>query len=342
MNAPSNIDVRRIYFQTLARLTAGLLQSSDSTLVDVFSRLDALFGLLDKRDAGGLPVRVDRNDSGLPILADVIALAKDVEARSEPEHSSNDLREKMLDLMMERRRVPRPLQLREIGRAVYQEAVRGALPIFWPQGRSLSPRDEGKLKRLAWDHWDGGTNRAVFTQAWIEYRQPRAFPHSEMQALARKFSGTGFTPLASAIEFDDAFDDIALKRMKRWTMGPFYSPVFMDLPPAFAPLFDELPVDDAWMFVWHVDEVISVGTEETKSWFLAPKIKRETYAVDTTDGLATERGASASKAHALLPHRAHAKLMGMNGGGQKDSIDTLTRGMRIHSLSPDGKLFEDV
>lgn len=342
MTAHSPTDVRRVYFQTLARVTAGLLQASDPVLVDLAARLDALIDLLDKRDAGGLPVRVDRNDSGMPILADVIALANDVERRAEPAESSASLREKMLDQMMERRRVPRPLQLREIGRAVYQEAVRGALPIFWPQGRSLSPRDEGKLKQLSWDHWDGGTNRAVHTQAWIGYRQPRAFPHTEFQALARKFSGTGFTPLASAIEFDDAFADIALKRMKRWTMGPFYSPVFMDLPPAFAPLFDDLPVDDAWMFVWHVDEVISVGTEATKSWFLAPTVHRETYAVDTTDGLATERGASASKAHALLPHRAHQKLMGMNGGGLKDSIDTLTRGMRIHSLSPDGKLFEDI
>ncbi|MFK7791204.1 MAG: hypothetical protein AB8B88_00905 [Devosiaceae bacterium] len=330
-------DVRRVYFEALRRVTAGLLQSSDTVLVDIAARIDASFDLLDKRDAGGLPVRADRNDSGLPILADIIALARDVKARAEPEQSSAYLRERLLNQMMERRRVPRKLQLQEIGRAIYQEAVRGALPIFWPEGRSLQPQDEGRLKQLSWDHWDGSTNKPVFTQAWIEYRQPRAFPHTEMQALARKFSGSGFTPLASAIEFDDAFDDIALKRMKRWTLGPFYSPVFMDLPPAFAPLFADLPVDDAWMFVWHVDEVISVGTEETKSWFLAPTRYRETYAVDTTDGLATERGASASRAHALLPHRAHQKLMATKGG-----IDTLMRGMRIHSLSPDGKLFEDI
>ncbi len=337
MNAQAMPDVRRVYFQTLKRVTVGLLQSSDPVLVDVAARLDALLDLLDKRDAGGLAVRVDRNDSGMPILADVIALARDVEARKEPDASSASLREKMLDQMMERRRVPRPLQLQEIGRAIYQEAVRGALPIFWPEGRSLNPVDDGRMKRMSWDHWDGGTNRPVFTQAWIDYRQPQAFPHTEMQALARKFSGTGFTPLASAIEFDDAFPDIALKRLKRWTLGPFYSPVFMDVPAAFGPLFDDIPVDDAWMFVWHVDEVMSVGTEETKAWFLAPTRYRETYAVDTTDSLATERGASASRAHALLPHRVHQKLMATKGG-----IDTLMRAMRIHSLSPDGKLFEDM
>ncbi|MEO0385710.1 MAG: hypothetical protein AAF234_19415 [Pseudomonadota bacterium] len=330
-------DVRRVYFQTLARVTAGLLQSSDTVLVDLAARLDASFGLLDKRDAGGLAARVDRNDSGLPILADVIALAREVKERKEPEQSSASLRGRLLDQMMERRRVPRALQLQEIGRAIYQEAVRGALPIFWPEGRSLNPQDDGRLKQISWDHWDGGTNRPVFTQAWLEYRQPQAFPHTQMQALARKFSGTGFTPLASAIEFDDAFDTIALKRLKRWTLGPFYSPIFMDVPPAFEPLFADLPIEDAWMFVWHVDEVISVGTEETKSWFLAPTRYRETYAVDTTDGLATERGASASRAHALLPHRAHQKLAGYDGG-----IDTLMRGMRVHSLSPGGQLFEDV
>lgn len=337
MISPSAPDVRRVYFQTLARVTAGLLQSADPVLVDLAARLDALFGLLDKRDAGGLAARLDRNDSGLPILADVIALASEVEERREPDVASAALREKLLNEMMERRRVPRALQLQEIGRAVYQEAVRGALPIFWPEGRSLSPADDGRLKRLSWDHWDGGTNRPVFTQAWIEYRQPRAFPHSEFQTLARKFSGTGFRPLASAIEFDDAFDDIALKRMKRWTLGPFYSPIFMDLPASFEPLFADLPIEDAWMFVWHVDEVVSIGTETTQSWFLAPKIKRETYAVDTTDPLAMERGASASRGHALLPHRVHQKLIAVGGSGQ-----TITRGMRIHSLSPDGKLFEDI
>ena len=341
MNAPiasgARPDVRRIYFQTLARITAGLLQSSDPILVDLAARLDTLFGLLDKRDAGGLAVRVDRNDSGLPILADVIAVAGDVEARKEPDTSSARLRENLLNQMMERRRVPRPLQLQEVGRAIYQEAVRGALPIFWPEGRSLNPTDDGKLKRLSWDHWDGGTNRPVFKQAWIAYRQPRVFPHTELQALARKFSGSGFTPLASAIEFDDAFDDIALKRMKRWTLGPFYSPVFMSLPAVLEPLFADLPVDDAWMFVWHVDEVMSVGTEATKSWFLAPTVYRETYAVDTTDTLAVERGASASRAHALLPHRVHQKLMAVGG-----AVETMTRGMRIHSLGPDGKLFEDI
>ncbi|MEM6711751.1 MAG: hypothetical protein AAF590_05655 [Pseudomonadota bacterium] len=331
------IDVRRVYFQTLKRVVAGLLQSSDDVLVDVAARLDASFDLLDKRDAGGLAVRVDRNDSGLPILADTIALSRDVAKRAEPEESSKALKEKLLDEMMERRRVPRPLQLQEIGRAIYHEAVRGALPVFWPEGRSLSPRDDGRLKAMSWDHWDGGTNRPIFTQAWVEYRQSRAFPHTEMQALARKFSGSGFTPLAAAIEFDDAFDDIALKRLKRWTLGPFYSPIFMDIPMPLIALFRDLPVEDAWMFVWHVDEVISVGTKETKSWFLAPTRYSETYAVDTTDGLATERGASASRGHALLPHRAHQKLMAVGG-----SVETLTRGMRIHSLSPDGKLFEDI
>ena len=330
-------DVRRVYFQTLERITAGLLQASDPVLVDLAARLDALFALMDKRDAGGLAARVDRNDSGLPILADVIALARDVEARKEPVQSSMMLRDKLLDQMMEQRRVPRPLQLQQVGRAIYEEAVRAALPIFWPEGRSLNPRDDGRLKQLSWDHWDGGTNRPVFTQAWLEYRQPRAFPFSEMQALARKFSGTGFTPLAAAIEFDDAFDDIALKRLKRWTLGPFYSPIFMDLPPAFEPLFANLPVEDAWMFVWHVDEVMSVGTKATKSWFLAPTVYRETYAVDTTEPLAIERGASASRGHALLPHRVHQTLVATKGG-----IDTLMRGMRIHSLSPDGKLFEDI
>lgn len=337
MLSPSAPNIRRVYFQALARVCAGLLQSSDPVLVDLVARLDALFGLLDKRDAGGLAARVDRNDSGLPILADVIALSRDVQDRSPPTVSSRDLREKLLDEMMARRRAPRPLQLQEIGRAVYQEAVQHALPIFWPEGRSLHPKEEGRLKQLSWDHWDGGTNRPVFTQAWIEYRQMREFPHTEFQALARKFSGTGFTPLASAIEFDDAFDDIALKRMKRWTLGPFYSPIFMDLPPHFDPLFADLPIDDAWMFVWHVDEVISVGTQETKSWFLAPTRYRETYAVDTSDALATERGASASKGHALLSHRAHQKLLAQGG-----AMETLMRGMRVHSLSPDGSLFEDI
>lgn len=329
--------VRRVYFDALDRVTAGLLQSSDPVLVDVASRLEVLFALLDKRDAGGLAVRVDRNDSGLPILADVIALAQDVEARKAPDASSKSLREKILDQMMERRRVPRALALQEVGRAEYAEAVSNALPIFWPEGRSLSPKDEGRLQRLSWDHWDGGTNRPVFTQAWLKYHEPRPFALQIYQDLARKFSGSGFTPLASAIEFDDAVHHIALKRMKRWTLGPFYSPIFMDLPPAFDPLFTDLPIEDAWMFVWHVDEVVSVGSEKTKSWFLGPTRYRETYAVDTSDPLAIERGASASRAHALLSHRAHQKLLDLGG-----SMQTLMRGMRIHSLSANGQLFEDI
>ena len=330
-------DIRRVYFKALARVTAGLLQSSDRELVDVAARLDASFALLDKRDAGGLPVRVDRNDSGLPILADVIALARDVEARKPPEQSSQRLREEVLDEMLERRRVPRPLQLQQIGRALYEEAAQHALPIFWPEGRSLSPQDEGALQRISWDHWDGGTNRPIFTQAWLHYHEERPFALKVYQETARKFSGSGFTPLAAAIEFDDAVEVIALKRLKRWTLGPFYSPIFMDLPATFEPLFADLPIDDAWMFVWHVDEVISAGTEVSRMMMIGPKRYRETYAVDTTDVLSTERGASASRGHALLSHRAHQKLMAIGG-----AADTITRGMRIHSLSPDGKLFEDV
>jgi hypothetical protein len=335
--SPTPPSVRRVYFDALDRVTAGLLQSSDTVLVEVATRLEVLFALLDKRDAGGLPVRVDRNDSGLPILADVIALAQDVEARKAPTTSSHSLREKVLDQMMERRRVPRKLALQEIGRAEYAEAVSNALPIFWPEGRSLSPADEGSFQRLSWDHWDGSTNRPVFTQVWLEHREHRPFALQVYQDLARKFSGSGFTPLASAIEFDDAIEHIALKRKKRWTLGPFYSPIFMDLPPGFDPLFSDLPIEDAWMFVWHVDEVVSVGTEETKSWFLAPVRYRETYAVDTSDQLAVERGASASRAHALLSHRAHQKLLDIGG-----SMQTLMRGMRIHSLSANGQLFEDI
>ena len=330
-------DVRRVYFQTLKRVIEGLFQSSDPVLVDVAARLDALFDLLDKRDAGGLPVRVDRNDSGLPILADVIALTRDVERRVTPEQSSAELKEALLDEMMERRRVPRPLQLQAIGRAIYEEAASRALPIFWPQGRSLNPREEGRLTRLSWDHWDGGTNRPVFTQAWLHPYEARSPEIDVYQALALKFSGSGFTPLAAAIEFDDALDTVGLKRLKRWTLGPFYSPVFMDMPGTLDPLFSDLPIEDAWMFVWHVDEVISTGSQRSRRMLIGPVRYRETYAVDTGDVLSTERGASASRGHALLPHRVHQKLMAVGG-----AAGTLTRGMRIHSLSPDGKLFEDI
>ncbi|MBV6657066.1 MAG: hypothetical protein KI785_04780, partial [Devosiaceae bacterium] len=63
----------------------------------------------------------------------------------------------------------------------------------------------------------------------------------------------------------------------------------------------------------------------------------ETYAVDSTEPLAVERGASASRGHALLPHRVHQKLIGAGG-----AIESVTRGMRIHSLSASGDVFEDI
>ncbi|MEM6382045.1 MAG: hypothetical protein AAF739_05170 [Pseudomonadota bacterium] len=330
-------DVRRVYFQTLNRVVAGLLQSSDDVMVNIATRLDSLFKLLDKRDAGGLAVRTDRNDSGLPILADIIALARDVSARQQPETSSAALRQAVLDEMLARRRMPRALRLQEIGRAVYEEAVRHALPIFWPEIRTFEPVKQGGLRYTNWDHWDGGTNRPVFTQVWLKPRTQHEIEFSHFLAQARKFSGSGFTPLAAAIEFDDTLPTVALKRLKRWTLGPLYSPIFMDLPAQFGPLFDDLPPDDAWMFAWHEDEVLSVGTEATKSWFLAPTVYRETYAVDSTEPIAVERGASASRGHALMPHRVHQKLLGMGG-----AIETITRGMRLHSLSANGDLFEDV
>ncbi|MEM1287081.1 MAG: hypothetical protein AAGH60_01885 [Pseudomonadota bacterium] len=330
-------DVRRVYFQTLKRVVSGLLQVSDPVLVDMAARLDSTFSLLDRRDAGGLAVRVDRNDSGLPILADIVALARDVSAQKPPKRSAAEVKQALLDDMLGRRRMPRPLQLQEVGRAVYEEAVLGALPIFWPQAGNMQPASEGSLQRIAWDHWDGGTNSPVFTQAWLKYHEDRPFAGQIYEELASKFSGTGFTPLAAAIEFDDASDVISLKRLKRWTVGPLYSPVFMDMPVHLEPLFDGLPVDDAWMLVWHVDEVISVGTTSTRKFFVGPMKHTETYAVDTTDTLATERGASASKGHVLVPHKVHQKLMVAGG-----AAETLTRSMRIHSLSNDGQMFEDV
>lgn len=302
-----------------------------SVEVDVLTRYLAALGYsfealamkyrLTGRDIGhALPsLEIDIHESGFPVAAELLVMAYDAvqaQAHLNTSASPETLKEEMVREIVSQRRVPRALQFALSQRLYYEELARGAL--FWarndPQVQWLEGLEPRRTYLIHWAAYDSTINLPVIYLMEVvdsgrpalpkdERRWPEVQAHLSAQALA------GLKLVTIARGFDERFDDLHPKRLRRFHIGPMYSHAYTR---QSGPLREVLetahaPEGQDWALAW-TDEVLEAGDVRHERSGLFGRVERQVYTLDPTSGAGGETGATRTARSVILPQRPYQVL----------------------------------
>ncbi|MGX9355731.1 hypothetical protein ACS3SW_11420 [Roseobacteraceae bacterium S113] len=300
--------------------------------------------LLTGRDTGQFfgSLAIDTRDSGFPVFNELLTMAND--AQNAEKHLSTlpseaDLKDDMVRRIIRDQAHPTKLQFALSQRLYYEELLRGQL--FWaqnhPEAQWLANLSEDRRRYLIhWAVYDSQINLPTVYLMEVEdsgrtalpkdqYRWPEAQAHLMGQALA------GLKLLTIAKGFDESFDDLHPKRLRRFHLGPMYSSAFTE---QHGPIRDVLkeaqaPEGSDWSMVWTVEDLQSdYVREERAGWF--GRVEREVFALDPMAGRGAEMGATDMTRAIILPQRPFQVLAERNPPGFRD--------VRKFVVSPGGRV----
>jgi hypothetical protein len=116
--------------------------------------------------------------------------------------------------------------------------------------------------------------------------------------------------------FDESFDDLHPKRLRRYHVGPMYSSAFTRQK---GPIRDVLetaraPAGEDWTLAWTVEDLESESVrEERAGWFST--VEREVFALDPFSGRGVDTGATRTERSIIMPQRPFQVLEELNPPG---------------------------
>ncbi|MEM8577563.1 MAG: hypothetical protein AAGF60_06895, partial [Pseudomonadota bacterium] len=305
---------------TLARDETKVLTRYIARLTFAFRALSLKY-LLVGRDTGRFfgSLAIDAAGSGFPAFDEMMTLAADA---AQADRHLDDLppeaalKRQMVEMIVGARRVPTKLQFALSQRLYYEELARG--DIFWPRNdpqiQWIGDAGGRRRYRIHWAAFDTQVGLPVIYLMEVEESGRTALPKdaprwAEAQAhlMAQGLGGLKLMTIAQG--FDEDFDDVHPKRLRRFHIGPFYSSAFTAQP---GPLSDVLagakaPEGQDWALVWTEEDLISdrVRTERS-GWF--GRVDREVFALDPFAGRGAETGATRTQRSIILPQRPYQVL----------------------------------
>ncbi len=263
---------------------------------------------------------MDNRDSGFPVAAEIMTMANDAQqAATHLENMPTEarLKDEMVQTILGDRQIPTKLQFALSQRLYYAELARGDL--FWvqndPQAAWLGNVHEGRRRfRLHWATYDSQVNLPVIYLMELEdtgriglpkdeTRWPEVQAHLSAQALG------GLKLLTIARGFDQDFDDLHPKRLRRFHLGPMYSHAYTQQNGPLREVLAEAhaPEGQDWALVWTEEELVSDRVVEEKSgWFST--VEREVFALDPFGVQGPDLGATKSERSIILPQRPYQVL----------------------------------
>ncbi len=253
---------------------------------------------------------VDVHESGFPVFQEIVTLANDAaqaaqRMRDLPEAAA--LKEEMIRRIVGERAMPVDLQFALSQRLYFEDLARGGqfFAQMHPQAQWIA--DVGPERRrflIHWAVWDSQQNLPVIYLMEAEDSGRRALPKDagrwpSVQAHLLAQSASGLKLLTIAKGFDNDFNDLHPKRLRRLTLGPMYSAGYTM---QTGPIRDVLegarakPEED-WALAWTVEELESERVEMEKGWF--SDAEREVYRLDPLTGADT--GATRVTRNLILP-----------------------------------------
>lgn len=314
--------------QNLNRDEVAILTRYAAKLTHTFKALSLKY-LLVGRDTGRFfgSLTMDKRDSGFPVAEEIMTMANDAQQAAthlENMASVTTLKNEMVQTILGDREVPTKLQFALSQRLYYEELVRGDL--FWvhndPQADwTGNISDQRRTFRLHWATYDSQVNLPVIYLMELEDtgnialpKDERRWPEVQAHLSAQALGGLKLVTIARG--FDQDFDDLHPKRLRRFHLGPMYSHAFTR---QAGPLRDVLaeakaPAGQDWALVWTEEELLSDRVIEEKSgWFST--VEREVFALDPFGVQGPDIGATRSERSIILPQRPYQVLKEKNPPG---------------------------
>ncbi|MGI9373285.1 MAG: hypothetical protein ACR2OJ_12375 [Hyphomicrobiales bacterium] len=289
---------------------------------------------------------IDRQESGLPVYQELLEMANDAlqaekHLRSLP--ASKDLKRAMVRHILNEYSAPVDLQFAASQRLYYEYL--SDCPLFWAQNdpQAIWLGEVKKRRRLYLIHWasyDSQQNVPTIYMALIEDSGHVALPKDESRwprvqnhLMAQGISSLNLKTIAEG--FDQDFEDLHPKLLRRLHIGPLYSHQFTQhngpLRDVLADVSGDNDVD--WAFAWTDEKLKSSRTKiETAGFFST--IERQVYEanlVSDDDDHKEIGGAVQQRRSLILPQRPFQVMEERDPQGLQD--------IRKYIVSPNGKIF---
>ena len=289
-------------------------------------------------------MEMDTVESGFPVFNELLIMASDAQQadrRLANMPSVQRRKTQMVEHIIGERQIPTKLQFALSQRLYYEELQKGHL--FWAQNDPVAIWQTTEDKRtrylLHWAVYDSQVNLPTIYLMEIEDTGRTALPRDgrrwpEVQAHLMGQALGGLKLLTIAKGFDESFDDIHPKRLRRIHVGPMYSHAFTK---QSGPIRDVLanakaPQGQDWTLAW-TDEVLESErvTTEKSGWF--GRVEREVFALDPFSGRGADTGATRMERSIILPERPYQVLAERNPPG----FSNVTK----YVVSPNGRVFKN-
>ena len=277
--------------------------------------------LLVGRDTGRYfgSLNIDTRESGFPASDEILSMAND--AQQAERHlaqmpSEAELKSEMVGVILGERQIPTKLQFALSQRLYYEELLRGDL--FWarndPENNWLGNDGDRRRFLIHWAVYDTQINLPVIYMMELEDsgkvalpKDQRRWPEVQAHLMAQGLAGLKLMTIAKG--FDEDFDDLHPKRLRRFHVGPMYSDAFTKQSGPMAQVLSEAraPAGQDWALVWTEEELRSERVvEERQGWFST--VEREVFALDPFAGRGAETGATRMERSIILPQRPYQAL----------------------------------
>jgi len=317
----------RRYFAKFERIIGHLkevaaLSLDEGQLSNTFTALSYKFLMASRVGTGpGTQLSIDKSDSGFPVFQEILQMAADaMQADSQlaglPDQTH--LKREMVNHILTEQSAPTKLQY-ALAQRLYFETLADK-PLFLSQNlpkgiwTGTSRTSTRRSYLLHWATYDSQTNLPAIYLMDLEDtgrtampKDERRWPRVKAHLMAQSVSSLNLLTIARG--FDQDFDDLHPKTLRRFHLGPMYSHNFTQqrgpLRDVLAEASGEPGLD--WAVTWMVETLISEKKTHEKTGMFKTS-ERQIYKIDTLDTLAVESGATDVTRALILPHRAYQVL----------------------------------
>ena len=157
--------------------------------------------------------------------------------------------------------------------------------------------------RWSFATYDRARNRPYIYVAYLTQPSPTspAAPRerARLDEAAHRLASAHLPLLAFARQLDAADLPVSPRVVKRWAIGPWWSPTFTELDPPLQPLLEPLSDRAPHLLEWELETLLSDREQRVPGGLLSPPRVRQVYWLPPS---LTSRGASHVERSVLLPH----------------------------------------
>jgi hypothetical protein len=263
---------------------------------------------------------IDIIDSGFPVHAELLLMAND--AHQVDQHLGSlpqeaELKKDMVRQILNEHEVPTRLQFALSQRLYYERLARRAL--FWaqndPQIIWLGTADDGRRQyAVHWAVYDSQVNLPTIYLMLLDDtgrtalpRDERRWPQVQSHLMAQSVSALKMVTIATG--FDQDFDDLHPKLMRRIHVGPMYSHAYTHQSGPLEGILKDANggAGNDWALAWTVETLLSERVERQKAGFFST-VEREIFRLDHFAETGDTTGATEVRRAIILPQRPYQVL----------------------------------